>query len=68
MCLAGEAWEYRYAETETGGRIILCGDKTDVGGGVSGQEGDSPPWNDIGRREERAGRVKNSYVIISDGA
>ena len=33
MCLAGEAREYWYAGTDTGGRMILCGDKTDVGGG-----------------------------------
>ena len=35
---------------------------------MSGQEGDAPPWKDIGRKEERAGRVNNSYVIISDEA
>ena len=39
MCLAGEAREYRYAGTETGGRMILCGDKTDVGGGGVGAGG-----------------------------
>ena len=68
MCLAGEAQEYRYAGMETGGRMILCGDKTEVGGGGGGTGGGCTPWKDIGRREERAGRVKNSYVIISDGA
>ena len=68
MYLAGEAREYRYARTETGGQMILCGDKTDVGGGGVGAGGGFPPRKDIGRREERAGRVKNSYVIISNGA
>ena len=68
MCLAGEAREYRYAGTETGGRMILRGDKTDVGGGGVGAGGGCTPRKDIERREERLGRVKNSYVIISDGA
>ena len=36
MCLAGEAREYRYAGTEPGGRMILCGDNMDVGGGGVG--------------------------------
>ena len=45
--------------------MILCGDKTDVGGGGVGVGGGWPSQNDIGRREERAGRVKNNYVIIS---
>ena len=39
MCPAGEAQEYRYAGTETGGRMILCGDRTDVGGGGVGAGG-----------------------------
>ena len=36
--------------------------------GETGKEGAAPPRKDIGRREEMAGRVKNIYVIISDGA
>ena len=48
--------------------MILCGDKTDVGGGGVGAGGGCPPRKNIRRWEERAGRVKNSYVIISDGA
>ena len=40
MCLAGEAREYRYAGTETGGRMSLCGDNTDVSGGGFGEGGD----------------------------
>ena len=48
--------------------MILCRDKTDVGGGGAREGGGCPPRKDTGRREERAGRVKNSYVIISDGA
>ena len=68
MCLAGEAREYWYAGTETGGRIILCGDKTDFGGGGVGAGGGCPHRKDIGRKEEKAGRVNNSYVIISYGA
>ena len=40
MCLAGEAREYRYAGTETDGRMILCRDKTDVGGRGVGAGGD----------------------------
>ena len=43
MWLAGEAWEYWYAGTETGGRMILCRDKTDVGGGGVGEGGGCPP-------------------------
>ena len=43
MCLVGEAREYRYAGTETGGRMILCGDKTDVGGGGVGEGGGCLP-------------------------
>ena len=35
---------------------------------VSGQEGASPPWKNIGLREERAGRVKNKHVTIIDWA
>ena len=48
--------------------MILCRDKTDVGGGGVGAGGGCPPWKGIGRREERVGRVKNNYVTISDGA
>ena len=49
--------------------MILCGDKTDVCGGVVGAGGGCPPGRKLGRRrEERAGRVKNRYVTISDGA
>ena len=48
--------------------MILCGDKADVGGGGVGAGESCPPRKDIGWREERAGRVKNSYVTISDGA
>ena len=36
--------------------------------GMSGQEGGAPPLKDTGWWEERAGRVKKSYVKISDGA
>ena len=43
MCPGGEAREYRYAGTETGGRMILCGDNTDVGGGVVRTGGGCPP-------------------------
>ena len=46
--------------------MILGEDKTDVSGGGVGEGGGCPPWKDIGRREERAGRVKNIYVIIID--
>ena len=42
MCLAGEAREYQYAGTETGGRMILCEDKMDVGGGGVGAGGGCP--------------------------
>ena len=48
--------------------MILCGDKTDKGGEGVGAGGGCPRRKDIGRQEERAGRVKNSYVTISDGA
>ena len=68
MCLAGEAREYRCAGSKTGGWMILCRDKTDVGGGGAGEGGGCPPRKDIGRWEERAGQFKNSYVTISDGA
>ena len=68
MCPGGEAQEYRYAGTETGGRMILFIDKTDVGGGGVGAGGGCPPWKGIGRREERARRVKNNCVIIINGA
>ena len=46
--------------------MILCGDNTDLG--VSGVRAGVvfPPWKDIRRKEERVGRVKNSYVKISD--
>ena len=37
MCLVGDAQEYWYAGTETGGRMIPCGDKTDIGGGSVGE-------------------------------
>ena len=40
MCLAGEVREYRYAGTETGGQMVLCGDKTGIGGGGVGAGGD----------------------------
>ena len=48
--------------------MILCGDKTVLGGGGGGAGGGCPPGKEIKRREERAGRVKNKYVTISDGA
>ena len=48
--------------------MILCGDKTDVGGGGVGAGGGFPPRKEIRRQEERAGRVKNRYVTISDRA
>ena len=48
--------------------MILCGENLDVGVGVSGQEWATPPRKDIGRKEERPGRVNNRYVTISDGA
>ena len=40
MCLSVEAQEYRYAGTETGWWMILCGAKMDVGGGGVGEGGD----------------------------
>ena len=43
MCLAGEAQEYWYAGMETGGWMILCGYKTDFGGGVVGEGGGCLP-------------------------
>ena len=44
MCLTGEAREYRYAGTDTGGRMILCGYKKDFsGGGVRAGGGCPPP-------------------------
>ena len=43
MCLAGEAREYWYAGMETGGRMILCEDKMDVGRGGVGAGGGCPP-------------------------
>ena len=50
--------------------MILFRDKTDVGGGVvrAGVAPQCPPQKDIRQKEEREGRVKNSYVTISDGA
>ena len=66
MCLAGEAREYWYAGTETGGRMILCGDKMDVSEEGAKAGGGCPPRKDTRRRGERTGQVKNSYVIISD--
>ena len=48
--------------------MILCRDKADVGGGYVGAGGGCPPLKDTGWWEERAGRVKKSYVKISDGA
>ena len=48
--------------------MILCGDKTDIGGGGVGSVGGFHPWKYIGRQEEMAGRVKSSYGTISDGA
>ena len=46
----------------------MYGEKTDVHGGGVGTGGDGPLWKDNRRWEERAGRVNNSYVKISDGA
>ena len=46
--------------------MILCRDKNNVGGGGVRAGGGCPPHKDIGRREERAGRVNNSYVTISN--
>ena len=40
----------------------------DVGEGVVREGGGCSPQKDIGRREERAGWVKNKYVAISNGA
>ena len=52
--------------------MILCGEMTDVGGGNVGIGGVYPPppapRKDITQWEERAGRVKNKYKSISDGA
>ena len=48
--------------------MILCKDKTDVSGGGVGAGGECPPRKHIGSWEERAGRVKNKYVTISDKA
>ena len=48
--------------------MILRRDKTDVVGEGVWAGGGCPSQKDIGLREERSGRVKNSYVIISDGA
>ena len=68
MCLAGEAQEYRYAGMETGGWMILCGYKTDFGGGVVGEGGGCPPRKDIRRQEDRVGWVNNKYVTIGNRA
>ena len=38
-----EAREYWYDGTETGGRMILCGDKTEISEGVVGGGGGCPP-------------------------
>ena len=48
--------------------MILCGDKTCIGGGGEGAGVGCPRRKDIGRQEERVGRFNNSYVKISDGA
>ena len=50
-----------------GGRMILCRDKTDIGGGGDGAGGGCTPQKDIGRQEERERWVNNIYVTISDG-
>ena len=48
--------------------MILCGDKTDVGGRGVGSGGGFSPRKDIGWREEREGRFNISYVTIINGA
>ena len=48
--------------------MILCRYKTDVGGREVVACGVCPTQKDIGWQDERPGRVKNSYVIISDGS
>ena len=48
--------------------MILCGDKTDVGGGGVGAGGGCPPRKDIRWREGRTGRDKYKYVTISNSA
>ena len=59
MCLAGEAREYQYAGTETDGRMILCGNNTDVGGGGVGAGGGCPPGrtSDGGRIGQGGSRI-----------
>ena len=48
--------------------MILCGDTTDIdGGGVRAGRG-CPPQKEIGKWEERVGRVNNKCVTISDGS
>ena len=48
--------------------MILCRNKMGIGGGGVRAEGGCPPRKDIGRWEDRAGWVDNSYVTISNGA
>ena len=48
--------------------MILCGDKTGVGGGGVLEGGGCTPWKGIGRPEERAGWFKNKNVTLNDGA
>ena len=48
--------------------MILYGDRMGVSGGSFGGGRGCPPEKDTERREERAGRVNNSYVTISKGA
>ena len=60
MCLAGEAQEYRYSGTDTGGRMIMFGDKTDFGGGGVGAGGGCPPpgrTSGGGRRGQGGSRI-----------
>ena len=48
--------------------MILCRDKTDIGGGGVRAEGGCPHQKDIGWWEERSGWVNNKYVTIRYGA
>ena len=48
--------------------MILCGDKTDVSGGGVEAGGGRPTRKENRLQEDRAVRVKNIYVTISDGA
>ena len=48
--------------------MIMCGDKTDIGGGDVEVGYGFPPQRDIRWREERSGRSKNKYITISDVA